>query len=108
MRLVSDQQVERALRQIAFDELGGLIAAFTTTNFHAGHGAFHTMRLTAGKNQLSSVVHQIDEVVQIVSQHRDQESFTEHLHSIQCGGFTYGGDTLQSASCRSLLSTTGQ
>src|SRR3546814_15470712 len=80
MRLVSDQQVERALRQIAFDELGGLIAAFTKTKFHAGHGAFHTVRLTVGKNQLSSVVHQIDEVVQIVSQHRGQEAVTEHLH----------------------------
>src|SRR3546814_4703483 len=86
MRLVSDQQVERALRQIAFDELGGLIAAFTKTKFHAGHGAFHTVRLTVGKNQLSSVVHQIDEVVQIVSQHRGQEAVTrleEHTSELQ-------------------------
>src|SRR3546814_5294439 len=93
----SDLQVERALRQIAFDELGGLIAAFTKTKFHAGHGAFHTVRLTVGKNQLSSVVHQIDEVVQIVSQHRGQEAVPEGLHQLLCGGFTDGWDTLQSA-----------
>src|SRR3546814_9179343 len=80
MRLVSDKQVERTLRQIAFDELGGLVAAFTKTELHAGHRALHPLRLPVGKNQLPPVVHQIDEVMQVVTQHRGQKAITEHLH----------------------------
>src|SRR3546814_13860934 len=65
MRLVSDKQVERTLRQIAFDELGGLVAAFTKTELHAGHRALHPLRLPVGKNQLPPVVHPIDEVMKL-------------------------------------------
>src|SRR3546814_13153689 len=98
MRLVSDKQVERTLRQIAFDELGGLVAAFTKTELHAGHRALHPLRLPVGKNQLPPVVHQIDEVMQVVTQHPGQKDITEHLHHFLCGGFTQGWDTLYCAS----------
>ncbi|MNG07026.1 hypothetical protein D3C84_903110 [compost metagenome] len=70
VRLVGDEQVERASRQVALHEFGRLIAALAEAELHAGHRAFHALGLAVGEDQFALVVHQVDELVDVVAEHR--------------------------------------
>ncbi|MPM64239.1 hypothetical protein SDC9_111125 [bioreactor metagenome] len=93
--LVGDEQVERAARQIPLHVLRGLVAAFTEAELHIRHGPLHAVRLAVGEDQLPARVHQVDEVVQVVAEHRGQEAVPEGLHQLLRGGFANGGNALQ-------------
>ena len=95
VRLVGDEQVERALRQVALDELGWLIATLAKTKLHRGHGALHALGLAVREHQLAVIVHQVDEFIQVVAQHGGQERLAEFLHQLLGGDFTDGGNTFK-------------
>ena len=90
MGLVGDEQVERALRQVALDELGRLIAALAKTELHVGHRTFHARGLTVGKHQLAVAIHEVDELMDVVAEHRRQEPVTELLHQLLRGDLSDG------------------
>jgi hypothetical protein len=95
VRLVGDEQVERALRQVALDELGRLVAALAEAELHVGHRTFHARGLTVRKDQLAVAIHQVDELVDVVPEHRGEEGVTELLHQLLRGDFPDGRDALQ-------------
>lgn len=80
MAFVHHQKVEEPLGKIALDEFRRLVSAFAETELHRGHRAFHAMGLPVGKHQLAFLVHQVDELEQVVAQERDQERLAERLH----------------------------
>ena len=95
MRFISDEQIERALRQVALDELGRLIAALAKAELHVGHRTFHARGLTVGKHQLAVAIHEVDELVNVVAEHRGQEAVAELLHQLLRGDFPDRRDALQ-------------
>ncbi|KYO95242.1 hypothetical protein LT20_05078 [Pseudomonas aeruginosa] len=95
MGLVGDQQVERALRQVPLDELGRLVAALAEAELHVGHRTFHARGLTVRKHQLAVAIHQVDELVDVVAEHRCQEPVPELLHQLLRGDFPDRRNALQ-------------
>ena len=108
VRLVGNEQVEGALRQVTFDELGRLVAAFAEAELHVRHRAFHAVRLAVGEDQFTPVVHQVDELVDVVAQHGCQEGIAELLHQLLRGDFTDGRDAFQGFEHGRGLVTGGQ
>ena len=95
VRFISDEQVERPLRQVAFDELGRLVAALAKPELHVRHRPFHAGGLTVGKHQLAVAVHEVDELMHVVSQHRGEEAITEAFHELLRGDFPDRGNPFQ-------------
>ena len=95
MRLVGDEQVERALGKLPLDELGRLVAALAEAELHVGHRTFHARGLTVRKHQLAVAVHQVDELVDVVAEHRCQEPVPELLHQLLRGDFPDRRNALQ-------------
>ncbi|SSW73808.1 hypothetical protein AVE30378_06155 [Achromobacter veterisilvae] len=108
MRFVRDEQVERALRKIPLDELRRLVAALAEAELHVGHRTFHARGLTVGKHQLAVAIHEVDELVDVVAQHRGQEAVTELLHQLLRGDFPDSRDALQGFEDSRGLVTAGQ
>jgi hypothetical protein len=78
-----------------FDELGRLVAALAEAELHVGHRTFHARGLTVGKHQLAVAIHEVDELVDVVAEHRGQEAVAELLHQLLRGDFPDGRDALQ-------------
>ena len=95
MGLVGHQKIECALRQVALDELGRLVAALAEAELHRGHGPFHPTGLPIGKHQLAVAVHEVDELMDVVSQHAGQEPIAELLHQPLGGDFPDGRDAFE-------------
>ena len=95
VRLVGDEQVERALEKLPLDELGRLVAAFAKAELHVGHRTFHPVGLPIREDQLAVAIHQVDELVDVVPEHRREEGVTELLHQLLRGDFANGWNTLQ-------------
>ncbi|GBC59009.1 hypothetical protein PSNTI_45090 [Stutzerimonas stutzeri] len=93
--LVGDEQVERALGKLPLDELGRLVAALAEAELHVGHRTFHPMGLPVREDQLAVAIHQVDELVDVVPEHRREEGVTELLHQLLRGDFPDGWNTLQ-------------
>ena len=66
------------------------------------------VRLAIGEEQLPARVHQVDEAVQVVAEHRGQEAVPEGLHQFLRGGFADGGNSLQGAQHGRGLIVAGQ
>ena len=75
--LVYNQQVEVALRQHPLDELGRLLAVLAEAECQVGHRPLHTLGLAVAEDEVALGVHQIDELVDVVSQHRSEKRFAE-------------------------------
>ena len=93
--LVGDEQVERALGKLPLDELGRLVAALAEAELHVGHRAFHPVGLPIREDQFAIAVHQVDELVDVVPEHRREEGVAELLHQLLRGDFADRGNTLQ-------------
>ena len=77
--LIGHQQAEIALREIALDELGGLVATLAERELHVGKRALHPLRLPVAEHQFAVLVHQVDELVDIVPQHAGQQILAEAI-----------------------------
>ena len=75
---------------------------------HVGHRTFHARGLTVGKYQLAAAVHEVDELMDVVAQHRSQEAVAELLHQLLRGDFSDGRDALQGFEDGRGLIATGQ
>ena len=54
---------------VALDELGGLVATLPYAELKVGEAALHARGLPVTEHQLAVVVHQVDELIDVVTQH---------------------------------------
>ncbi|MDT4869165.1 hypothetical protein FQZ97_1041810 [compost metagenome] len=69
MRLVGDEQVERALGKLPLDELRWLVAAFAEAKLHRRHRTLHALGLPIREDQVAVAIHQVDELMDVVAEH---------------------------------------
>src|SRR5471032_2808955 len=79
---VSDYKPEIPLREISLDELGRLIATLSERNLRARESALHALRLPVREHQLAILVHQIDELMDVVTQHSTEHVLAETIEEL--------------------------
>ena len=80
MSFIGNLAPKEVLGQIAFDELGRLIPTLAKRELHRGHGTLHAPGLSITEHQFALVVHQIDELMDVVSQHTGEHLRTEAIN----------------------------
>ncbi|SST11926.1 Uncharacterised protein [Acinetobacter baumannii] len=77
MPLIHHQQIEVAVGKLSFYELGRLVAAFAEAELDVRHRSLHAFGLPIAEDEVALGVHQVDELRDVVHQHRGQEVLAE-------------------------------
>ena len=95
MAFIDYQQPEVTVRQVALDEFRRLIIALAKRKFRIGHGTLHPECLTITEHQVAVLIHQVDELVDIVFEHRAQKAFAKGREQTVCRFFADGRQLLE-------------
>ena len=92
---IHHQQPEIVPRQVAFDELGGLVSALPDAELKVGHAALHARGLPIREHQFAVLVHQVEELVHVVPQHGAQHLLAKGVEQLGRCLLANGGHLLQ-------------
>ena len=87
---IHHEKAEVSLRKVALDELRCLVAALPEGELGVGHCTLHSACLPVCKEQIAFVVHQIDELVDVVLKHPGQHVLAEPIQQPVGSFATYG------------------